>query len=299
MATKLIRGMGSFFKACACKHQSRCSHLYTIRFRSGSGRQLEETGFPTQDDALDRLTAIYSEKRRTPVHHAELKREIGNQRFGRYAASWLPRQRHYAPGSIRTVNQLLDSQILPILDSRRVNTFSSTVIEDFILSMEDRRVGLATQQNAFDTLKKILLDALRRGGIDEDPFDGVVPPDYVPNPITIPTIEEIHALKASGSDGLRVIIDLMSGCGHRNGEAYAANVERLVADDVYRITEQIDGKSREPARLKHRKPGEYRETPMASLVRQSILSYVDKRGVGQDGYILQTQRSKLLGSLDT
>lgn len=83
MATKLVRGMGSFFKSCACKHQGRCSHLYTIRFRSGSGRQLEETGFPTQDDALDRLTAIYSEKRRTPVHHAELKREIGNQRFGR------------------------------------------------------------------------------------------------------------------------------------------------------------------------------------------------------------------------
>ncbi len=159
LATKLIRGMGSFFKTCACKHQGRCSHLYTVRFRNSSGRQLEETGFPTQDDALDRLTAIYSEKRRTPVQQAELKREIGKLRFGQYAASWLPRQRHYAPGSIRTVNQLLDSQILPILDSRRVNTFSSTVIEDFILSMEDRGVGLATQQNAFDTLKKILLAA--------------------------------------------------------------------------------------------------------------------------------------------
>ncbi|MFE6918579.1 hypothetical protein ACFVDJ_31630, partial [Streptomyces rubiginosohelvolus] len=120
------------------KHQGHCSHLYTIRFRNSSGRQVEEPGFPTQDDALDRLTAIYSEKRRTPVQQAELKREIGKQRFGQYAASWLPRQRHYAPGSIRTVNQLLDSQILPILDSRRVNTFSSTVIEDFILSMEER-----------------------------------------------------------------------------------------------------------------------------------------------------------------
>ncbi|MGW4624908.1 tyrosine-type recombinase/integrase [Streptomyces rubiginosohelvolus] len=290
--------MGSFFKTCGCRHQGRCSHLYTIRFRNSSGRQVEESGFPTQDDALDRLTAVYSEKRSTPVQQAELKREIGKQRFGQYAASWLPRQRHYAPGSIRTVNQLLDSQILPSLDSRRVNTFSSTVIEDFILSMEDRRVGLATQQNAFDTLKKILLDAYRRGGINEDPFDGVVAPAYVPKPITIPTLEEIYALKAVGSDGLRVVIDLMSGCGHRNGEAYAVNTERLVADDVYRITEQIDGKTREPARLKHRKPGHFRETPMPSLVRQSILSYTDKHGSDPDGYILHSQRSKLLGSFN-
>ncbi|MFB8138883.1 hypothetical protein [Streptomyces parvus] len=259
---------------------------------------MEETGFRTQDDALDRLTNVYSEKRSTPGRQAELKRELGKQRFGQYASSWLTRQRHYAPGSIRTVSQLLDNQILPSLDSRRVNSFSLTVAEDFILSMEDRMVGLATQQNAYDTLKKILLDACRRGAIDEDPFDGVVAPAYVPKPITIPTIEELHALKEVGSDGLRVVIDLMSGCGHRNGEAYAVNMERLVADDVYRITEQIDGKIREPARLKHRKPGEYRETPMPSLVRRSILTYVDKYEATPDGYILQSQRSKLLGPFD-
>lgn len=299
MATKLVRGMGTFFKTCSCKHQGRCSHFYTVRYRNGAGRQLEETGFRTQDDALDRLTNVYSEKRSTPGRQAELKREMGKQRFGQYASSWLTRQRHYAPGSIRTVNQLLENQILPSLNSRRVNTFSSTVVEDFILSMEDRKVGLATQQNAYDTLKKILLDACRRGAIDEDPFDGVVAPAYVPRPITIPTIEELHALKEVGSDGLRVVIDLMSGCGHRNGEAYAVNTERLVADDVYRITEQIDGKTREPARLKHRKPGEYRETPMPSLVRRSILTYVDKYGASPDGYILRSQRSKLLGPLNT
>ncbi|MCX5320055.1 hypothetical protein [Streptomyces sp. NBC_00120] len=55
---------------------------------------------------------------------------------------------------------------------------------------------------------------------------------------------------AASSDELRVIIDLVSGCGHRNGEAYAANMHRMVADDVYRITEQIDGVTRERARLK-------------------------------------------------
>lgn len=50
------------------------------------------------------------------------------------------------------------------LDSRRNDIFSSTVVEDFILSVENRQAGLGTQQNAYDTLKKILLDAGRPHG---------------------------------------------------------------------------------------------------------------------------------------
>ncbi|PKT72112.1 hypothetical protein CW362_15185 [Streptomyces populi] len=283
--------MGSFFKSCACARQNRCSHPYAIRYRDAAGRQREETGYSTQQTALDRLTKVYEEKRSTPRAQAELKRELGKQRFGQYAAAWLTRQRHYAPGSTRSVTQVLNSQILPVLESRRMNTFTATAVDDFIMSMEERSVGLAAQQNAFDTLKKILLDARRRGGIAEDPFDGVVPPEYVPREITIPTLDEIHALKAVSSDGLRIIIDLMSGSGLRNGEAFAANLERMVADDVYRITEQIEGKTRERAPLKHRKAGEFRETPMPWTVRESLLRYEKEHGADANGYLLRTQRS--------
>ncbi|MCX2181303.1 hypothetical protein KV205_12290 [Streptomyces sp. SKN60] len=69
--------------------------------------------------------------------------------------------------------------MLPVLESRRTNTFTSTVVEDFIMSMEERSVGLTSQQNAYDTLKRILLGARRRGGIAEDPFDGVISPEYI------------------------------------------------------------------------------------------------------------------------
>ncbi|MET8184064.1 tyrosine-type recombinase/integrase [Streptomyces sp. NPDC005336] len=291
MATKLVRGMGNFFKSCACTRQGRCPHPYAIRFRDATGRQREETGFPTQQDALDQLTKIYNEKRTTPRQHAELKREIGKQRFGEYASDWLGRQRHYAVGSTRTTKQILRTQLLPVVGSRRLNTFTSTIVEDFIKSMEERGVGLATQQNSFETLKKVLLDAKLRGGIVEDPFAGVAPPGYIPDQVIIPTLDEIHALKAVASDGLRLIIDLMSGCGHRNGEAYAANIERMVADDAYRITEQIDGVTRQRARLKHRRPGEFREVPMPGTVRESLLAYADRHGADANGYLLRTQRS--------
>ncbi|MCX4398883.1 MULTISPECIES: tyrosine-type recombinase/integrase [unclassified Streptomyces] len=291
MATKLIRGMGSFFKTCSCKRQGGCAHPYAIRFRDGTGRQCEESGYPTQDDALDRLTQIYRDKRSTPVQQSEMKRTLGKQRFEEYASTWLPRQRHFAPGTVRTVKQLLDRQILPTLESRRINSFSPSVVDDFIMSMEERKVGLATQQNAFDTLKKILRDAHRRGGITDDPFQGVVPPEYIPNRVTIPTLEEIHALKEVGSTGLVVVIDLMSGCGHRNGEAYAASLEGMVADDVYRITEQIDGRTHQRAPLKHRKPGEFREAPMPATTRESLLRYAREVGADENGFLLRTQRS--------
>lgn len=290
MGAKLIRGMGSFFKTCPCTRQNRCPHPYGIRFRDATGQQREEGGYATQQDALDRLTKVYNEKRATVPQQAVLKRETGKQRFGEYASSWLARQRHYAPGSVRTISQLLNSQILPALESRRINTFSATAVEDFITSMEERQVGLATQQNAFDTLKKILLDAHRHGGVSEDPFKGVVAPAYTPGQVTIPTLDELHALKAVASDGLRLVIDLMSGCGLRNGEAYAAHEERVVADDVYRITEQIDGVTRNPGRLKHRKPGEFREVPLPITVADSLQQFATRHG-NIDGYLLRTQRN--------
>ncbi|MFF2189760.1 hypothetical protein [Streptomyces sp. NPDC058155] len=147
MGTKLPRGMGTFFKTCDCARQNRCPHAYSIRFRDATGRQREEGGYAKQQDAVDRLNKLYDEKRSTTPQQAVVKRETAKQRSGEYASTWLTRQRHYAPGTIRTTNQLLEGQILPTLESRRIDTFSAAVIDDFIASMEEHQVGLATQQN--------------------------------------------------------------------------------------------------------------------------------------------------------
>lgn len=116
-------------------------------------------------------------------------------------------------------------------------------------------------------------------------------PEYTPRKITIPTLNEIRALKEMGNQELRVVIDLMHGCGLRNGAAYAANLERLAADDAYRVTEQTDGRTRRPARLKHREPGKFRESPLPATVRDSVLTYAERKGVDENGYLIRTQRS--------
>lgn len=72
-------GMGSFFKDRGCARPTRCPHPYTIRFRNGLGKQVEEGGFDTQDDAIERLTQIYAEKKRTAPSVAEARRESGQK----------------------------------------------------------------------------------------------------------------------------------------------------------------------------------------------------------------------------
>ncbi|MFH9575803.1 hypothetical protein [Streptomyces sp. NPDC017230] len=72
--------MGSFFKDCGCARPTRCPHPYTIRFRNGLGKQIEEGGFDTQDDALERLTQIYAEKKRTAPSVAEARGNWGRRR---------------------------------------------------------------------------------------------------------------------------------------------------------------------------------------------------------------------------
>ncbi|WP_438310276.1 hypothetical protein ACSHWO_05590 [Streptomyces sp. HUAS TT3] len=50
--------MGSFFKDCGCAGPTRCPHPFSIRFQDARGRQREEPGYATPDDAIER----YGEK---------------------------------------------------------------------------------------------------------------------------------------------------------------------------------------------------------------------------------------------
>lgn len=72
--------MGSFFKECGCPRPTGCSHPYTIRFRDALGKQREEVGYDTQDDAIERLTQIYAEKRKTAPSVAEARRNSVSRR---------------------------------------------------------------------------------------------------------------------------------------------------------------------------------------------------------------------------
>ncbi|MGW2051776.1 tyrosine-type recombinase/integrase [Streptomyces sp. NPDC001858] len=249
---------------------------------------MEEAGFSTQDKAIERLLEIYKEKKATPQAQtkAERIRKYGAMRFEEYAEEWKAGQRHLADASVRHLDSLLEHHLYPALGSRRMDSFDHKVVDGFIRSMERSGAGLATQANAFDKLRAILLDAQRLGVFPDNPVVGVKPPQYNPERAVIPSPEQLRAIRTAGDDAFMLIVDLMSGCGMRNGEAAAVNLNNIVAGDVYRVTEQAVLSTRQYGPLKHRKPGEYRDVPLPAQVRETIEWYADTHGT-VDGYLLR------------
>ncbi|MFD7904372.1 tyrosine-type recombinase/integrase [Kitasatospora sp. NPDC059747] len=288
--TTLIRGMGTFFKDCEhpMSRWSKCPHEYKIRYRNAASRQIEESGFTTQDKAKARLIEVYQAKKNTPQSQRKAERiqKYGSMRFGDYVAEWRRSQRHLTPGSVRHLDSLLDNHLYPAFHSRRMATFDHKVVDAFIQTMERNGVGLGTQSNAFDKLKTILLDAHRLGLYDENPLDGVKPPQYDAKRVVIPSLEQLQEIRTAGDDTFLLIADLMSGCGLRNGEAYAVNINNIVADDIYRITEQVNQTTRTYGPMKHRKADDYRDAPLPARVKHTIEQYADKHGT-VDGYLLR------------
>ncbi|MDH6710161.1 integrase [Kitasatospora sp. MAA19] len=209
--------------------------------------------------------------------------------FGDYVKEWQAGQRHLGPASLKHLESLLEHHLHPAFRSRRMGTFDHKVVEAFIQTMERNGVGLAAQANAYDKLKSILLDAHRLGLYDESPLDGVKPPQYDPNRAVVPSPTQVQEIRTAGDDAFLVVSDLMSGSGLRNGEALAVNINNIVADDVYRVTEQVNMTTKDYAPLKHRKEGDYRDVPLPSRTRLSIEWYADKYGT-VDGYLLRHPR---------
>ncbi|WP_329486624.1 tyrosine-type recombinase/integrase [Kitasatospora sp. NBC_01246] len=288
--TNLIRGMGSVFKECEHPESrwSRCPHEYKIRFRNAAGKQSEESGFTTQDKAKARLAEVYQTRKNSPQSQRKAERiqKYGPMQFGDYVAEWKPSQRDLSPASVRHLDSLLEHHLYPAFRSRRMGTFDHKVVEAFIQTMERNGTGLATQANAFDKLKAILLDAHRLGLYDDNPLTGVKPPQYDPKRTVIPSPAKLQEIRAAGDDMFLLVADLMSGCGMRNGEALAVNLNNIVADDIYRITEQVNQTTKTYAPLKHRKAGDYRDVPLPARVKHSIEWYADKYGT-VDGYLLR------------
>ncbi|MFD4028812.1 hypothetical protein ACFWRV_35665 [Streptomyces sp. NPDC058576] len=53
------------------------------------------------------------------------------------------------------------------------------------------------------------------------------------------------------------------------------------------MREQIHSSTLKPAKLKHRRAGEFREVPLPRSVREAIERYEEKHGTTKDGYRLR------------
>ncbi|MFG2231115.1 hypothetical protein ACGFNX_14070 [Streptomyces sp. NPDC048723] len=91
MAAKTLpRGMGSVLKECerSSSRWAKCSHPYKVRFRDAGGRQAEESGFVTEDEAINRLTTLYKARKAAPRRDAKAERiaKYGPMQLREYTA---------------------------------------------------------------------------------------------------------------------------------------------------------------------------------------------------------------------
>ncbi|KPC91384.1 integrase, partial [Streptomyces sp. NRRL F-6602] len=156
----------------------------------------------------------------------------------------------------------------------------------YLTTMDRLGTPSPTQFKVYVLLKTLLLDAHRKGAINEHPLQDVDAPRYEASRAVVPTPEQIAGIKAAANhDRFSMFVDMMAGCGLRKGEALALNVNNIVADDVYRVTEQVHYRTRKLEKLKHRKPGEFREVPLPRSIREAIERFVEKNGTTEDGYV--------------
>lgn len=160
----LVRGMGSFFKEC--EHpRSRWSPLVQDPVSVGGGA---EVGGVRVRDPGCRRRALDGNLQGEEGGAAGSGEGGADRPVRRDAVRGVRRrveagQRDLGSASVVHLESLLNIHLLPLLGSRRMNTFDHKVVEGFLQTMERNGVGLAAQANAFDKLKAILLDTNRLG----------------------------------------------------------------------------------------------------------------------------------------
>ncbi|MFB6841806.1 hypothetical protein [Streptomyces sp. NPDC056361] len=181
------------------------------------------------------------------------------------------------------VDSSINVHVVPRLGARKLNSVTPMVVERFLDEMENDGVGRGNQVNIFRVLKTILRDAYAKGAMADDPVKGIQEPEYVPEQVAIPSLAYVKRALLVADEDLALEIVMMAGCGLRNGEARAVNVNDVVAQDVYRVREQIHSNTLRSAKLKHRKVREFREVPLPRSVREATERYVEKHGTTKGG----------------
>ncbi|MFD7957998.1 hypothetical protein ACFV4X_31460 [Streptomyces ardesiacus] len=100
------------------------------------------------------MTEVYNAKKAAPRGQAKAERiaRYGVMPFEEYSGEWKAGQRDLGPASVVHLDSLLNVHLLPLLGSRRMNTFDHKVVESFLQTLERNGIGLAAQANAFDKL---------------------------------------------------------------------------------------------------------------------------------------------------
>ena len=116
-----------------------------------------------------------------PKKIKELQRvenDLDDKRFSHYANAWLDKQ-NMAESTFSDLKQRIDKNLIPYLDKKRVNEFSTADLLKIMLLMSDRGAKETSQRMA-GVLRRIYNEILILGIVDNNPAQGLA--ELLPKP---------------------------------------------------------------------------------------------------------------------
>jgi integrase len=290
---------GTILKKCKCANQDRCSHKWTLRYWA-DGRQ-REASFADKLDGQGR-PRYGSGKRlaqdaQLKIAHDKRARvfidpKLGSAKFRDECEKWITR--HAGAELTKEAYQgILRAHVGPVLGDRTLAAVAQA--RDDVIDLLTIRLGDGSNSRrkiARALITGVLDEAVTAGKITMHRCGGITLPDNGGNGNHDDFVFPSHAqllMLAEGSEEPPVsrikyplTIWLMRGCGLRIEEALA--VQKSCFRDggtVLRVFEQASRDGRKTRPLKHRKAGEYRDTPVPAYLWEMVKDL-------PDGYFFKT-----------
>ncbi len=275
----MTQRQGTILKKCKCAGQERCSHKWTLRYWA-DGRQ-REMSFADELDGQGR-PRYGSGKRlaqdaQLKVAHDKRARvfidpKLGSARFRDECEKWITR--HAGTELTKEAyHGILRAHVGPVLGDRTLAVVAQA--RDDVIDLLTIRLGEGSNSRrkiARALITGVLDEAVTAGKITMHRCGGITLPDSGGNgnhdDFVFPSHVQLLML-ANGSEepavrGVKhpLAIWLMRGSGLRIEEALAVQKSCFRENGtVLRVFEQASRDGRKTRPLKHRKAGEYRDTP--------------------------------------
>lgn len=248
---------------------------YMIRYWV-DGKQRERS-FTTRKEALDFKAKVEHDTRANIF----VDPKLSNKPFADAAERWVSRLTGAATTK-QNYRRTLRLHINPAIGGRplrSVATDRDAVQTLLLVTLPAKGLGASVVKTAYLIIRAVVNDAVKAGRLNSSRIDKITLPTSDDRAEFIfPSHEQLEALVAALPEEYRLTVWLMRGCGLRISEALAVRSDDFT-NGTLRVSRQLL-RNKSYGRLKHRKPGDYRDVPVPAYVAEKAA----EAPVTPDGY---------------
>ena len=152
----------------------------------------------------------------------------------------------------------------------------------------ERKFAPNTVASIYIAVSAVFAELRESKVIERNPCVNVALPAHVESRVFVsPALEQLDILASRLHGPWQLSVYFGHAAGMRIGEALAVRMNQLVEGNeeyVLRINHQVL-KANTPAPLKHRKPEEFREIPVADFLYEKIINHAEVYSIGEDGFL--------------